>query len=219
MDEVQTGFGRFGSCMWGFQHGNTISDKRSSHDDNCFVPDIVTVGKPFGNGMPLAAVIVTRDISDTFCNMDVEYFNTFGGNPVCAAAGLAVLDVLNDENLQNNALIVGGYLKTRLKNLQNEIDLIGDVRGSGLFIGVELIRNRALKEPATKEASYLCTILKTKYHILSSLDGPCSNVFVIKPPLTFSKEDADYFIHSLQRAISDDLPMMTTLNSISHTPT
>jgi 4-aminobutyrate aminotransferase-like enzyme len=213
-DEVQTGFGRLGSCMWAFQY-NSNSPKGEIPS---FVPDIVTVGKPFGNGMPLAAVIATRDVSDAFDTMEVEYFNTFGGNPVSAAAGLAMLDVLHDENLQQNAHAVGAYIMRRLRTLQNKIDLIGDVRGAGLFIGIELVKNRVSKEPASKEASYLCTILKTKYQIMSSLDGPFANVFVIKPPMVFTDEDADFFIESFQRAILDDLPIVE-LTKVSHTPT
>ena len=199
--------------MWGFQYNNTSVDGY-----NCVVPDIVTVGKPFGNGMPLAALVTTREVADAFDTMNVEYFNTFGGNPVCAASGLAVLNVLEGENLQQNAQIVGTYLMSRLEMLRDNINMIGDVRGSGLFIGIDLVKNRMTKEPATREASYLCTTLKTKYQILTSLDGPCSNVFVIKPPLVFSKKDADYFVESLERAIVEDLPQMD-FSKVSHTPT
>ncbi len=210
-DEVQTGFGRLGSCTWAFQY--------NTEEKACtFVPDIVTVGKPFGNGMPLAAVVVTRDVSDAFDTLEVEYFNTFGGNPVSAAAGLAMLNVLHEEKLQGNAKTVGSYLIGRLRALQRKIPLIGDVRGSGLFIGLELVKNQFSKEPASREASYLCTILKTKYQILTSLDGPFANVFVIKPPMVFSKDDVDYFVECFQRAVLEDLPMVE-LSNVAPTPT
>jgi 4-aminobutyrate aminotransferase-like enzyme len=209
-DEVQTGFGRLGSCMWAFQYN---TEEKAS-----FVPDIVTVGKPFGNGMPLAAVVVTRDVSDAFDAMEVEYFNTFGGNPVSAAAGLAMLDVLHEEKLLGHAQTVGSYLIGRLRALQQKIPLIGDVRGCGLFIGLELVNNRISKDPASREASSLCTILKTKYHILTSLDGPFANVFVIKPPMVFSNDDVDYFVECFQRAVLEDLPMVE-LSTVAPTPT
>jgi 4-aminobutyrate aminotransferase-like enzyme len=188
-DEVQTGFGRLGACYWAFQHGN-----------HGVVPDIVTVGKPFGNGMPLAAVVTTRKIADTFQEMGVEYFNTFGGNPVCCAAGLAVLDVLESENLQEHALHVGTYLECLFLVLKERIALIGDVRGCGLFIGIELIRDTKTLEPATAETSFICTQLKEKFQILTSIDGPHDNVLVVKPPLRFSKIDAEYFVDSFEMA-------------------
>jgi len=212
-DEVQTGFGRLGhDSMWAFPCN--------------IVPDIVTVGKPFGNGMPLAAVITSKNIANSFDSMGVEYFNTFGGNPVCAAAGLAMLDELESRKLPLHASRVGRYLKQSLEKLRDQegCDLIGEVRGQGLFLGIDLVRCPISKEPATAEASFLCTILKSKYHILTSLDGPYNNVFVIKPPMVFSIQDADFFISSLTKAIKVDLKEYferadnETL-PISHTPT
>ena len=207
-DEVQTGFGRLGSCYWAFQHGNSG-----------VVPDIVTVGKPFGNGMPLAAVIMTRNVASGFQDMGVEYFNTFGGNPVCAAAGLAVLDVLEKENLQDSALSVGTYLQSKFRQLQKKVSLIGDIRGSGLFIGIELVRDRETLEPATPETSYICTTLKQKYDILSSIDGLHDNVLVVKPPLVFSKRDADYFAESFERASEDLRCLGDEIKNMTKTPT
>lgn len=207
-DEVQTGFGRLGSCYWAFEYGN-----------HGVVPDIVTVGKPFGNGMPLAAVITTQRIANAFENMGVEYFATFGGNPVSAAAGLAVLDVLENESLQEHALNVGNYLQTKFRDLMSRLPLIGDVRGSGLFIGVELVSNRETKAPATLETSFICTQLKQKYSILSSIDGLHDNVIVIKPPLVFSKKDADDFVASFQRAAEDLWSRGEEVQSMSITPT
>ena len=138
-DEVQTGFGRAGTHFWMFETQGVV-------------PDIVTLGKPIGNGHPLGAVITTPEIAASFAN-GMEYFNTFGGNPVSCATGLAVLDVIRDEELQQNALEVGEYLKQGLRELQTSHSLIGDVRGHGLFLGVELVRNRETLEPADREAT------------------------------------------------------------------
>ena len=182
-DEVQTGFGRFGSSYWGFQHGN-----------DCVFPDIITVGKPFGNGMPLAAVITTEAVAGAFDANGVEYFNTFGGNPVCASAGLATMNIVEAESLQQHALDVGLYLKTKFLSLKEDFDIIGDVRGSGLFMGVELIRDVKTLEPADVETSFVCSVLKNNFHILTSIDGPYENVIVIKPPLVFSIENAQHFV-------------------------
>jgi 4-aminobutyrate aminotransferase-like enzyme len=206
-DEVQTGLGRLGSCMWAFQH-----------NDSGLIPDIVTLGKPVGNGMPLAAIVTTRKVVSAFEKCGIEYFNTFGGNPVCAAAGVAVLDVLEKENLQQNALELGTYLKQQFELLQSTIELIGDVRGSGLFLGVELVRDRLSLEPATAEASFICSILKSKYHILTSIDGKYDNVIVIKPPMVFSKKNADDLIASFRQAVLVDLPSVD-LAQASFTPT
>ena len=216
-DEVQTGFGRLGSSFWAFEQG-----------DHGVVPDIMTIGKPFGNGMSLGAVVMTRAVADHFDSMGVEYFNTFGGSPVAAAAGLAVLDVLEDQNLQEHALVMGKYLKDsfwqvqkeRWKLLEQQNVCIGDIRGSGLFLGIELVRDRETKEPATIETSFICTILKQKYSILTSIDGLHENVLVVKPPLVFSKADADYFVESFSSA-SQEVNALTKmeLSTISKTPT
>jgi len=216
-DEVQTGFGRLGSSFWAFEQGN-----------HGVVPDIMTVGKPFGNGMSLGAVIMTRTIADHFDSMGVEYFNTFGGSPVAAAAGLAVMDVLEDEKLQAHALRLGKYLKKNFWQSQNrgltstkpQNVWIGDIRGSGLFLGIELVRDRETKEPATIETSCICTLLKQQYNILTSIDGLHENVLVVKPPLVFSKADADYFVESFSNA-SEQVNLLTRkeLSVISKTPT
>ena len=216
-DEVQTGLGRLGTCTWAFELSGEV-------------PDIVTIGKPFGNGMPLAAVVTTQEISTSFQTMGVEYFNTFGGNPVCAAAGLAVLNVLESQNLQQHASNVGTYLQSQLQQLQStlitkkssSILLIGDIRGSGLFLGVEFIKhnvdsNRVI-QPATLETSFLCSVLKEKYHILTSIDGPDNNVLVIKPPMSFSQENSQTFISALEAAILVDLAQ-TNLSLVTKTPT
>ena len=213
-DEIQTGFGRFGSSYWAFQHGWDVTDP-SMH----VVPDIVTVGKPFGNGMPLAAVVTTREIADAFSDCGVELFNTFGGNPVCSAAGLAVLETIEAESLQAHAKEIGQYLMGEFKRLQHNLDIIGDIRGSGLFVGVELVRDRRTLEPATEETSFVCTTMKEKYSVLTSIDGPNDNVLVIKPPMVFNKEDVDQLIEAFELAVTVDLANVSDVGSLSKTPT
>jgi len=182
-DEVQVGFGRVGTHMWAFETQNVI-------------PDIVTLGKPIGNGHPMAAVITTQAIADAFVT-GMEYFNTFGGNPVSCAIGLAVLDVIEQEQLQAHALSTGKYFQNKLTELQQHFDLIGDVRGLGLFIGVELVEDRITKQPATDKTSWLVEFFK-QHHILLSTEGPFYNILKIKPPLSFSRDDTDKFIKVLE---------------------
>jgi len=182
-DEVQVGFGRVGERFWGFEL------------DEGAVPDIVTMGKPIGNGHPIGAVVTTREIADAFAN-GMEYFSTFGGNPVSAAVGLAVLDVIRDEGLQERALRVGGYLAERLRELAGTTPLIGDVRGAGLFLGVELVRDGDSREPATAAASAIVEAAKER-GVLLSTEGPHHNVLKIKPPLVFGEREADMLIAAL----------------------
>lgn len=186
-DEVQTGFGRVGSHFWGFELQGVV-------------PDIVTMGKPMGNGHPLAAVITTPAIAGAFDN-GMEYFNTFGGNPVSCAIGTAVLDVIEEENLQQNAEEVGRYLLAGLRRLLAGHRLIGDVRGRGLYLGVELVRNRATLEPAAAEATAVINGMKER-GILISTDGPLHNVLKIKPPLIFTRENADQLTGTLDEILS-----------------
>ena len=175
-DEVQTGFGRAGTAFWAFEtHG--------------VVPDIVTLGKPMGNGHPIGAVVTTREIAASF-DTGMEYFNTFGGNPVSCAIGMAVLDVIVDEGLQENARRTGGHLLARLRDLQETFPLIGDVRGQGLFAGIELVVDRQTRKPAERQASYLVERMKDE-GVLLSTDGPSHNVLKIKPPLVFDIGAAD----------------------------
>jgi ethanolamine-phosphate phospho-lyase len=226
-DEVQTGFGRLGSCFWAFcyQHDTATGSSNgtqttSSAMDDIVMPDIVTVGKAFGNGMPLAAVVTSRKIARVFESCQVEYFNTFGGNPVSAAAGLAVMDVIREEKLPEKALKVGSYMLEQFRALQESIECIGDVRGSGFFIGIEFVENKATLAPASTLTSWLCSQLKVVYQVLTSIDGPYNNVLVIKPPMVFSKDDADYFILSLNLALTRDLPsIQDTLPEMTKTPT
>ena len=181
-DEVQVGFGRVGTHMWAFETQGVI-------------PDIVTLGKPIGNGHPIAAVITTKEIADTFAN-GMEYFNTFGGNPVSCAAGLAVLDVIEKEQLQKHALKIGKQLLKDLKKLMKKHPIIGDVRGLGLFIGVELVKDRKTKEPAADEAELVVNQMK-EAGILISTDGPLHNVLKIKPPMVFNSENAKTLVNTL----------------------
>jgi len=160
------------------------------------------MGKPFGNGMPLAAVVTTQEVAKSFDN-GLEYFNTFGGNPVVCAAGLAVLDVIHDEQLQVNAANVGAYLKEQLQSLSEKQHLIGDIRGQGLFVGIEFVRDRVSLEPAMSETSELCARMKEEHHILMSIDGPHDNVLVIKPPMCFSKANVDALIKALDQTLSN----------------
>lgn len=185
-DEVQTGCGRMGATYWGFQLYDVI-------------PDIVTIGKPLGNGHPVAAVACTEEVALKFAN-GMEYFNTFGGNPVSCAIASEVLQVVEEEKLQQNALETGNYLKNKLSQLAQSHPIIGDVRGQGLFLGFELV-TQDLKPLAT-HASHLVNRMKTK-GILMSTDGPDHNVIKIKPPLVFSKEHADFFIETLSQILSE----------------
>jgi 4-aminobutyrate aminotransferase-like enzyme len=163
--------------------------------------------------------VTNREIAEAFESMGVEYFNTFAGNPVCAAAGLAVLDAIEAEKLQERAEDVGDYLKSKFVELQMSLDIIGDVRGSGLFLGIELVRNRETLEPASEETSFLCMILKEKYFVLTSIDGFHENVLVVKPPMSFSRADADEFINCFEQAIRQDLAAVEDVTLMSKTPT
>lgn len=188
-DEVQIGFGRVGSHMWGFE----------MHD---VVPDIVTLGKPIGNGHPIGAVITTPEIAESFAN-GMEFFSTFGGNPVSAAIGLAVLDVLEEEKLREHAAVVGGTLKGNLASLAMRHDVIGDVRGRGLFIGIELVSDRTAKTPSAEIASYVVERAK-QLGVLLSADGPDRNVLKIKPPMVFSQRDAERLVATLDQVLGED---------------
>jgi 4-aminobutyrate aminotransferase-like enzyme len=188
-DEVQVGFGRLGTHFWGFETQGVV-------------PDIVVFGKPIGNAFPLAAVVTTQEIVASFAN-GMEFFSTFGGNPVACAAGLAVLDVVRDEALQNRALRVGKYWIAELKKLQECHPLIGDVRGSGLFLGIDLVRDRDTREPATEEADYVVNRLRDR-GILAGTDGPHHNVIKLRPPLIFSEPDADLFVATFESILQED---------------
>jgi len=188
-DEVQVGFGRVGTHFWGFETQGVV-------------PDIVTMGKPIGNGHPLAAVVTTPEIAASF-NNGMEYFNTFGGNPVSCAIGLAVLDVIAEEQLQAHALQVGTHLMGGLRGLMDKHSLIGDVRGHGLFVGIELVLDRETLAPAAAQASYIANRMRER-GILMSTDGPFHNVLKIKPPMVFTETNADHLVATLDEILSED---------------
>ena len=192
-DEVQTGFGRVGSHFWAFETQGVV-------------PDIVTMGKPAGNGHPLAIVVTTPAIADAFAN-GMEYFNTFGGNPVSCEIGLAVLDVIAEERLQENARAVGDHLMARLRALAASHPAIGDVRGLGLFIGVELVRDREARTPAPRIAGYVAERMRD-HGVLLSTDGPDHNVLKVKPPIVFSHRDADHLVDTLGSVLAEDVPSL-----------
>jgi len=188
-DEVQTGCGRHGQFFWAFEeHG--------------VVPDIVTIGKPIGNGHPLGVVVTTLAIADAFAN-GMEYFNTFGGNPVSCAIGLEVLRVIRAEGLQQNALETGSYLRQGLQQLADQFPVIGDVRGPGLFLGFELIKDPETLEPAEAQTTYLANRMR-ELGILMSTDGPFHNVLKIKPPMVFGWRDADFLLGMIERVLRED---------------
>lgn len=186
-DEVQVGFGRIGTHFWGFESQGVV-------------PDIVTLGKPMGNGHPIAAVVTTPEVAASFDN-GMEYFNIYGGNPVSCAIGMAVLDVIEEEVLQDNASRVGERLKNALRELQQKHELIGDVRGLGLFLGVELVRDRERRTPAARRAALVVEKMKQR-QILLSTDGPRHNVLKIKPPLVFTDSNADFLVQTLDEVLT-----------------
>ena len=186
-DEVQAGFGRTGTNLWGFEHF-------------AVVPDIVTLGKPMGNGHPMAAVITSSDLTEAF-GKHARYFNTFAGNPVSCAVGLAVLDVLRDEKLQDNAERVGGYLRAGLSELSKRHQVIGDVRGRGLFVGVELVSDCSSLEAGTAEAHHVMNALRDR-GVLIATTGPRNNVLKIRPPMVFSVANADQLIETVDEVLA-----------------
>ncbi|KAL6046123.1 alanine--glyoxylate aminotransferase 2 [Balamuthia mandrillaris] len=187
-DEVQTGFGRLGTHYWGFQsHG--------------VMPDIVTMAKGIGNGTPLAAVVTTPEIAKSLTQR--IHFNTFGGNPVSCAMGRAVLKVIQEEGIQENALSIGDYLKKGLKELQGKHPLIGEVRGKGLMLGVELVKDRSTKEPAAAETANIFEKAKDMGLLLGK-GGLFGNVFRIKPPMCLNKRDADFLLQVLDICFTEE---------------
>lgn len=185
-DEVQAGFGRTGTHFWGFQAQGVV-------------PDIVTMAKGIGNGVPVGAVVTTPEIAQVLSGR--SYFNTFGGNPVCCAAGGAVLRVIHKEKLQQNAFTVGTYLKNRLIRLHHKYQLMGDVRGRGLMLGVELVTDRELKTPAKAETLHIMDQMKD-LGVLIGKGGCHGNVFRITPPLCFTKQDADFLVDAMDYTMS-----------------
>jgi len=168
------------------------------------IPDIVVIGKPAGNGHPLGVVVTTPEIARSFAN-GMEYFSTFGGNPVSAAIGLAVLDVIDRERLQWRALETGNHLLARLRELGADHPAIGDVRGLGLFVGVELVSDREARLPDAAAARFLANRMRDR-GVLLSTDGPDHNVLKIKPPLAYGTEDADQLVTALATSLAEWRP-------------
>ncbi len=189
-DEVQVGFGRFGKHYWAFQSQEVV-------------PDIVTVGKPMGNGYPVAAVITTKEIADSFRAGFGTYFNTYGGNPVACAVATAVMDTIDEEQLMQHAERVGEYMLELLAALKKKYPaIIGDVRGTGLFWGVDLVMDPKTRTPAMELAEEILNRFKED-KIIVSRDGPYDNILKLKPPMTFSKEDAETFANHLDIYLAD----------------
>jgi len=187
-DEVQVGFGRVGTHYFAFETQHVI-------------PDIVTVAKPMGNGHPVGAVVTTPKIAERFAASGIAYFNTYGGNPVSCAIANAVINVIDEENLQENAMYVGQYLLENSLLLMQDYDIVGDVRGTGLFIGIELVKSRESREPATAEANAIVDRMKNVHHILISSDGPDDNVLKLKPPMVFNIDNAKEFLTAVRECL------------------
>jgi 4-aminobutyrate aminotransferase-like enzyme/Ser/Thr protein kinase RdoA (MazF antagonist) len=188
-DEVQTAYGRIGTHFYAFEAEGVV-------------PDIVVLGKPIGNGHPIGAVVTTPEIAASF-DTGMEFFSTFGGNTVSCAIGMAVLEVVLQEKLQAHALRVGNHLLLRLNTLKDRYAIVGDVRGSGLFIGVELVRNRTTLEPAGDETSFVANRLR-EHGILVGTEGPYDNVIKIRPPMPFSEGDADFLVATMDTILAED---------------
>jgi len=186
-DEVQPGFGRTGTHFWGFGAGGCV-------------PDIVTMGKPMGNGHPVSGVVTRHDLADEF-SRHAHYFNTFGGNPVSAAAGLAVLDVIEREGLQQNALDVGAYLADGLRNLAGRHACIGDVRSNGLFLAVEFVGDRESRVPAAALTDNVVNDLRLR-GILTGSIGPDDNILKLRPPLVLGRAEADLMLETLDASLA-----------------
>ena len=186
-DEVQPGFARTGETMWGFErHG--------------LVPDMVVMGKPMGNGYPIGGVAVKPNLLEAF-GATSGYFNTFGGNPVAAAAGLAVLETIEAETLQQNALEIGAYLLAELDGVAQRFSQVGDLRGKGLYIGVELVRDRKSKKPDREAATRIVDMLRDR-NVLVGIAGPHGNVLKIRPPLCFERDHADLLVKTLYDSLA-----------------
>jgi alanine-glyoxylate transaminase/(R)-3-amino-2-methylpropionate-pyruvate transaminase len=185
-DEVQTGFGRTGSAFWGFENWGVT-------------PDLVTLAKGIGNGAPLGACVTRPEIAAVMTRR--THFNTFGGNPVSVTAGLATLEIIDRDRIQDNARAVGGHLKERLLDLAGRQPLVGEVRGLGLMLGVELVRDRATKEPATQEAADVLELARERGLLLGK-GGLYGNTLRIKPPMCLTRDDADFLVDCLDEVLT-----------------
>jgi 4-aminobutyrate aminotransferase-like enzyme len=190
-DEVQAGHGRCGTGLWSFQASG-------------IEPDMVVLGKPMGNGFPVAAVVVRSDVLAAVPEQ-TELFSTFGGNPVACAAALAVLDVIEAEDLIANAAGTGSYLREGLAKLAASHQLIGDIRGDGLLLGVELVDDQATRAPAAGRARVVTEAMRDRGVLLGST-GPAGNVLKIRPPLVFGREHADLLLTTLDEVLASLRP-------------
>ena len=186
-DEVQGGFGRTGRQMWG-------------HEQYGVVPDLVTLGKPMGNGHPVSGVVGQADLIREFGGK-VMYFNTFGGNPVSCAAANAVLDVIENEKLREHACIVGDYVMAGLERLARRHSIIGEARGKGMFFAVDLVRDHKTREPAGAEAKRVINTMRDRGVLISRI-GPHDNILKIRPPMPFTKENADVLLATLDDVLA-----------------
>jgi 4-aminobutyrate aminotransferase-like enzyme len=188
-DEVQTGYGRTGSGFYAFEQQGVV-------------PDMVILGKPIGNGHPIGALVTTPEIADAF-NNGMEFFSTFGGNTVSCATGIAVLEVMEREKLMAHAEQVGRYLLDGLKQFVGKYDIVGDARGAGLFLGLELVRDHETLEPAAEEASFVSNLMR-EHGVLVGTDGPFHNVVKIRPPMPFTTADADFLLEKLDKVLREN---------------
>eukprot|EP00906_Rhabdomonas_costata_P010883 RCo015309 len=189
-DEVQTGFARIGTHFWAFQAYGVV-------------PDIVTMGKPMANGFPMAAVVCRREIAESFASSGIEYFNTYGGNSLACAIAEAVLDTIAQEGLQSHALEVGEYLHRKLLPLRQKYTWVGDLRGMGLFRGVEFVRSNSAEDPLPYPDLTKFVVDYLRYiNVIISRDGPDENVIKIKPPLVFGVAEADQLVAGIEEALA-----------------
>ena len=187
-DEVQVGFGRMGSSFWGFEQSGVY-------------PDLITIAKPMGNGFPIGGVITTKRIADALATQG-QFFSSAGGNPVSCRVGIAVLDAMAAEGLQENAARVGARLRDGFTRLADHHEMIGPVHGEGLYLGVELVRDRETREPATAEAAAICERLR-ELGVIVLTTSERSNVLKVKPPLCLTPESADFVVSQLDRVLSN----------------
>ncbi len=187
-DEVQVGYGRTGESFWAFEHEGVV-------------PDIVCVAKATGNGHPVGAVICTREVAEAF-DRTAPFFSSTGGGPVSCRVGLAVLDALEEEGLQANAVEVGGGLKAGLERLGEEHDAIGAVHGRGLYLGVDVVRDRVTKEPAPELAAAICERMR-ELGVIVQPTGDAANVLKVKPPLCLDAAGADHIVAALAQALAE----------------
>jgi 4-aminobutyrate aminotransferase-like enzyme len=187
-DEVQVGYGRLGHYFWGFEEQGVV-------------PDIITMAKGMGNGHPLGAVITRREIAEAL-EAEGYFFSSSGGSPVSCRIGMAVLDVMEEERLWENAQMVGGYFKERLLALIDKHPLVGAAHGSGFYLGLELVRNRETLEPATEETTYLCDRLR-ELGIFMQPTGDYLNILKIKPPMVTTRRSVDFFVDNVSKVLSE----------------